>query len=87
MGNLYNFFFFLKSHLSFFFVVYGAHVATTVLPTIAEVLFNTELNLSPVERYTLLGFYAPYFLLPLIMVVDSFFKVNHYMKMGKAKTQ
>ncbi|CEP19199.1 hypothetical protein [Parasitella parasitica] len=69
--------------------IYGAHVATTVLPTIAEVLLNEKLNLSTVERHTLIGFYAPYFILPLVMLVDSFVYVNRYMKVDNLakKTQ
>ncbi|KAI8640316.1 transmembrane protein 6/97 [Parasitella parasitica] len=69
--------------------IYGAHVATTVLPTIAEVLLNEKLNLSTVERHTLIGFYAPYFILPLIMLVDSFVRVNRYIKVDNfaKKTQ
>lgn len=58
-----------------------------MLPTIAEVLLNTELKLNQTERYTLLGFYAPYFILPLIMLVDSSIRVNGYMKVEKIKTQ
>ncbi|KAG1171448.1 hypothetical protein G6F70_007034 [Rhizopus microsporus] len=51
--------------------VYGAHVATTVIPTIAEVMFNPKYPLVASERLTLFGFYFPYFLLPLIMAIDS----------------
>ncbi|GAN04293.1 transmembrane protein 97 [Mucor ambiguus] len=69
--------------------IYGAHVATTVLPTIAEVVFNETLNLNTAERQTLIGFYAPYFILPLIMMVDSFIRINSYLKVDVStkKTQ
>lgn len=70
-------------------IVYGAHVATTVLPTIAEVLFNEALDLNTAERQTLFGFYAPYFILPLIITVDSFVRINNYLKVDVStkKTQ
>ncbi|CAO0790683.1 unnamed protein product [Mucor circinelloides] len=69
--------------------IYGAHVATTVLPTIAEVLFNEALDLNTAERQTLFGFYAPYFILPLIITVDSFVRINNYLKVDVStkKTQ
>jgi hypothetical protein len=50
---------------------------------------NDTLDLTTTERHTLIGFYAPYFILPLIMVVDSFIRVNSYMRVGSSakKTQ
>ncbi|CAO3654226.1 unnamed protein product [Mucor hiemalis] len=59
--------------------IYGAHVATTVLPSLAEVLLNPNLKLDQTERLTLSAFYAPYFLLPLIMIVDLYIQVNKYL--------
>ncbi|KAI7900312.1 transmembrane protein 6/97 [Cokeromyces recurvatus] len=63
--------------------IYGSHVATTVLPSILEVLLNPELKLNQTERLVLCSFYAPYFILPLIMLIDSFIRVNKYMKVNK----
>lgn len=60
-------------------VVYGSHVATTVLPTITEVLLNSKYNLDQNERLVLCGFYAPYFILPVIMVIDSSIRLNKYL--------
>lgn len=50
---------------------------------------NETLDLTITERQTLIGFYTPYFILPLIMVVDSFIRVNSYMKVDNSakKTQ
>ncbi|XP_078535474.1 sigma intracellular receptor 2 [Lissotriton helveticus] len=54
-------------------IIYSVHVATTVLPIIAHVLF-ADLPLSsqkPVtqnERLTLVSFYAPYLLIPLLLL-------------------
>ena len=60
-------------------VVYGTHVATTLIPIIAHVLLHDfssgkvpgPRNLQ--ERLTLLSFYSPYFVIPVILVVDSLF--------------
>lgn len=60
-------------------IVYGAHVATTVLPTIVEVLFNPKYDLDQTERLVLCGFYGPYFVLPVIMIVDSYIRINKYL--------
>lgn len=46
-------------------IIYGVHVATTVWPILAEIIFsnsNTQL-----ETIVLLSFYTPYFLIPLIL--------------------
>lgn len=61
------------------YIVYGSHVATTVLPTIVEVLFNTKYNLDRTERLVLCGFYVPYFILPVVMVIDSSIRLNKYL--------
>ncbi|KAI9272578.1 transmembrane protein 6/97 [Sporodiniella umbellata] len=56
--------------------VYAAHVTTTVLPTLAEVMLNPKHQLAKQERWTLFAFYFPYFILPLIMLFDSYTQVN-----------
>jgi EXPERA (EXPanded EBP superfamily) len=60
------------------FLAYGAHVATTVIATLAEVGFGSpaRLTMTARERYTLIGVYLPYFLIPATMVVDSWFKLS-----------
>ncbi|KAI8878087.1 hypothetical protein K501DRAFT_336980 [Backusella circina FSU 941] len=65
--------------------VYGAHVATTVAPLLAEVLLNPAYDLTQSERYILSGFYAPYFILPLIMVLDSSMRVHKYLTVSSEK--
>lgn len=67
-------------------LVYGAHVATTVLPSLVEVLLNPELKLNQTERLTLTGFYVPYFILPIIMVIDSYIQINKYLNVTTATT-
>ncbi|KAI8094889.1 transmembrane protein 6/97 [Gilbertella persicaria] len=67
-------------HLRFPLAIYGAHVATTVLPLLAEVLLNPEHKLNWTEKVILCGFYGPYFALPCIMLIDSFIRVNTTLK-------
>lgn len=45
-------------------IVYGVHVATTVLPILSE-FFNSN-KLSNSSRWILIGFYFPYFLIPFL---------------------
>lgn len=56
--------------------VYGTHVATTVIPCLAELLFNPNTALTLTERYTLCAFYLPYFVIPLTLVIDSYSRVS-----------
>jgi EXPERA (EXPanded EBP superfamily) len=44
-------------------VFYGAHVATTVWAILAEFLFSPRIDNN--QKATLIGFYAPYFVVPL----------------------
>lgn len=46
-------------------IVYGAHVATTVVPILAEFAFHK--SITPPQKLQLLGFYAPYLLIPLLL--------------------
>ncbi|KAI8074569.1 transmembrane protein 6/97 [Gongronella butleri] len=73
---LFQFAFFFVACKGLWQVVYGAHVATTVWPTLFEVLLNPVHALSQQERFTLVGFYLPYFILPLIMLIDSYRRVS-----------
>ncbi|GAB5588136.1 Transmembrane protein 97 [Umbelopsis nana] len=68
-------------------LAYGAHVATTVVPVMAEVAFGATANatLTAAERYTLLGLYLPYFLIPATMVVDSWLKLSTKLRSGGSK--
>ncbi|GFO48017.1 transmembrane protein 97 [Plakobranchus ocellatus] len=60
-------------------LVYGTHVATTLIPIIANV-FLQDFSSSKVpgprnlnERLRLISFYTPYFVIPVILVLDSLF--------------
>eukprot|EP01032_Pedospumella_encystans_P013819 gene13818-15891_t len=46
-------------------IIYGAHVATTVWAILAE--FYTIQTISAEEKFALLGFYAPYLVIPLLL--------------------
>eukprot|EP00123_Amoebidium_parasiticum_P006081 comp17136_c0_seq1/m.15928 comp17136_c0_seq1/g.15928 ORF comp17136_c0_seq1/g.15928 comp17136_c0_seq1/m.15928 type:complete len:156 (-) comp17136_c0_seq1:53-520(-) len=48
-------------------VVYGTHVATTVLPIVADTACRRDRTTN--EKAVLLGFYVPYLLLPVAMVL------------------
>ena len=47
-------------------IIYGSHVATTVIPILAEVAFSTELTFH--EKLVLCSVYLPYFLIPAALV-------------------
>ncbi|CAM0139984.1 Transmembrane protein 97 [Umbelopsis sp. WA50703] len=68
-------------------LTYGTHVATTVIPCLAELAFGTasQATLTSAERYTLIGFYIPYLLIPVTMVVDSYFKVSSMIRSDSSK--
>ena len=57
--------------------VYASHVATTMVPIIAELFYNTEFGLSQNEIWILFGFYVPYLILPLMILVDSYIRVTN----------
>ncbi|KAG0748804.1 hypothetical protein G6F57_004858 [Rhizopus arrhizus] len=50
-------------------VVYGTHVATTVIPCLAEIAWGSKLNYF--QTFGLLSLYLPYFLIPLLAIIDS----------------
>jgi hypothetical protein len=52
-------------------MIYGAHVATTVLPIGAHFIFDVDLPF--VEKIPLLCFYMPYFAIPLILTIHMAF--------------
>ncbi|KAI7856555.1 transmembrane protein 6/97 [Circinella umbellata] len=58
-------------------IVYASHVATTMVPIIAELFYNTEFGLSQNEIWILFGFYVPYLILPLMILVDSYIRVTN----------
>ncbi|XP_005111867.1 sigma intracellular receptor 2 [Aplysia californica] len=60
-------------------VVYGSHVATTLIPIISHILlhdFSTGKHPGPrnmEERFTLISIYCPYFFFPLFIMLDALF--------------
>ncbi|KAG2178754.1 hypothetical protein INT43_001600 [Umbelopsis isabellina] len=68
-------------------LTYGAHVTTTVIPTLAELAFGTasQATLTATERYTLIGIYLPYLLIPATMVVDSYCKISSMIGSSSSK--
>ena len=48
-------------------IIYGAHVATTVWALIAE--FAASDKISPKEKLVLYSFYAPYFVIPALLML------------------
>ncbi|KAJ2157016.1 Transmembrane protein 97 [Coemansia sp. RSA 552] len=58
-----------RRHLPF--LVYGAHVSTTVVPILATLLFG-DIDRSASERLVLVGLYAPYLAIPLAITYTSF---------------
>ncbi|KAG1135689.1 hypothetical protein G6F37_012600 [Rhizopus arrhizus] len=72
-------------HIRLPLAIYGAHVTTTVLPTLAEIMLNPTYSLVSQERWVLFGFYFPYFLLPFIMLIDSYRCVNQSISLAQLK--
>jgi hypothetical protein len=48
-------------------IFYGVHVATTLVPILAEIVFSSYLT--DAEKLTLVGFYYPYLLIPAMFAV------------------
>ena len=48
-------------------IVYGVHVSTTVIPILAEIVYNKAIT--DTEKLTLVGFYYPYLLIPTMFAV------------------
>ncbi|KAI8985112.1 transmembrane protein 6/97 [Pilobolus umbonatus] len=66
--------------------VYGSHVATTVIASLAEVMFNDKYGLTVNEQYVLCGFYIPYLIIPILMVIDSSYRINRLIVNNKIKS-
>jgi hypothetical protein len=54
-------------------IIYGSHVATTVVPILATFIYSEALT--DMERLKLLSFYIPYLLIPLALVWE--FSINN----------
>ncbi|KAI9275928.1 transmembrane protein 6/97 [Phascolomyces articulosus] len=63
-------------HVRVGLMVYASHVATTMVPIFAELFFNPGFGLSESEIWTLFGFYVPYLIIPLTILIDSYIRVS-----------
>lgn len=67
-------------------IIYGSHVATTVWAILAEILLGNDNTVQ--EKATLFGFYAPYFVVPALLVIvmawspEPFAKTEKTLKRG-----
>ncbi|KAI8645810.1 hypothetical protein BD408DRAFT_381472 [Parasitella parasitica] len=73
-----------KSWVRLPLAVYCAHVMTTVLPCLAEIVLNTTYGLEKYQRNILLMLYSPYFFIPLIGLVDSCIRITNKLKANDA---
>ncbi|KAI7908132.1 uncharacterized protein BX663DRAFT_493083 [Cokeromyces recurvatus] len=72
-----------KSWVRLPLAVYGAHVMTTVIPCLVEVMFNQEYyGLTNLQRNCILFLYFPYFLIPLVGLVDSYIRITKVIKVN-----
>ncbi|KAL4213205.1 Transmembrane protein 97 [Rhizopus azygosporus] len=55
-------------------IIYGAHVSTTVIPCLAEIMFGSLLT--RFQLFGLLCLYLPYFFIPLFGAIDSFMMIS-----------
>jgi hypothetical protein len=54
---------------------------TTVLPCLAEIIFNQELyGIDDFQRKVILFLYTPYFIIPLIGLVDSSIRITRKLR-------
>ncbi|XP_054768729.1 sigma intracellular receptor 2-like [Lytechinus pictus] len=73
-------------------IVYGAHTATTVIPIVAEIFFNDFANTTTPapstfqERATLVGIYAPFLVVPFILLFTMLFNTD-YIDGGRDRKQ
>ncbi|KAI9483414.1 MAG: hypothetical protein EXX96DRAFT_558130 [Benjaminiella poitrasii] len=75
-----------KSWVRLPLAVYGAHVMTTVIPCLVEILFNQEhYGLTDIQRNCILGLYFPYFLIPLVGLVDSYIRITKVIRANDSK--
>ncbi|GCB67136.1 hypothetical protein scyTo_0005081 [Scyliorhinus torazame] len=72
-------------------IIYSTHVATTVISILAHILFNdfTESTYpgpkSMSERLSLLAIYAPYLLIPVMILITMFFSKRYNPDEGKKR--
>lgn len=66
-------------------IVYGSHTATTLVPILAHFLADTRL--STTERARLVAIYAPYLLMPLLMLWRACTREHLFPERVRAKKQ
>ncbi|KAJ1435283.1 transmembrane protein 6/97 [Ochromonadaceae sp. CCMP2298] len=67
-------------------IIYGAHVATTVWALLAEFVYHD--NILPQQKLVLFSFYAPYFVIPaLLMLYMAAYRKPFGEKSKKTKTK
>ncbi|BEI83952.1 hypothetical protein CcaverHIS002_0405560 [Cutaneotrichosporon cavernicola] len=68
-------------------VAYGASTATTLLPVLQRLLFDTKTSppLTAAELAGLLGCYVPFLAIPLLMAVDLGFRIAKLLGGGSRK--
>ncbi|KAI8071304.1 hypothetical protein BC940DRAFT_234890 [Gongronella butleri] len=57
-------------------VVYGAHVVTTLMPIMLELIANAAYNLTSTQRTMLLAIYSPYLIIPALILYDGYSRVT-----------
>ncbi|RIA97577.1 transmembrane protein 97, partial [Glomus cerebriforme] len=57
-------------------LVYSSHVTTTTFACLVELLFTKYEGLTDSQRNLLISFYFPYFLIPLVCMINSFIKLR-----------
>ncbi|RIB29496.1 hypothetical protein C2G38_1950290, partial [Gigaspora rosea] len=58
-------------------LIYSVHVSTTTFECLSELFFGDHEGLLKSQRNLLLSFYFPYFMIPFICLIDSFFRINN----------
>lgn len=68
-------------------MAYGASTATTLLPTLQALLFDTKTSppLNAAELGLLLSSYGPFLAIPLAMAVDMSFRIVKLINAGVAR--
>jgi len=57
-------------------LVYSSHVTTTTFVCLVELLFTKHKGLTDSQRNLLISFYLPYFLIPLVCMINSFSRIR-----------
>ncbi|ORX96193.1 hypothetical protein K493DRAFT_20635 [Basidiobolus meristosporus CBS 931.73] len=66
-------------------IIYGSHVATTLIPILAELFFNPYFEQTQEQRLMTAAIYLPYFVIPLLLVYR--YAVGFHLVNGTKKKQ